>query len=74
VQTQTSEEAFDRVVVVTESMADATEAGPERGVIGLVPEGLAVDRLGLGERAEALEVVGEEGKIRGSDHLWRPAE
>ena len=67
-QAEGSAKAADRLVVMTESMVHAAEAGPDLGVIGLVPQGLAVEDLGVGQSAEALEAGGEGCKVRRSDH------
>ena len=56
------------LVGLAEGMADTPEPRPELGVTGLVLDGLAVELLGLGQGAEALETGGESRKVGRRDH------
>ncbi len=63
VQRQGATQAGHGLVGPAEGLADASEPRPEVGIAGSVPEGLAVELLGLGQGAEALETGGESRKV-----------
>ena len=53
---------------LAEGIADTPVPRPELGVTGLVLDGLAVELLGLGQGAEALETGGESRNVGRMDH------
>ena len=56
------------LVGLAEGIADTPEPRPELGVTRLVLDGLAVELLGLGQGAEALETGGEGRNVGRRDH------
>ena len=67
-QLQGATQAGHGVVGPAEGLADTSEPRPELGIVGSVPEGLAVELLGLDQGAEALEAGGEGRKVGWRDH------
>ena len=67
-QLQGATQAGHGLVGPAEGLADTSEPRPELGIAGSVPEGLAVELLGLGQGAEALETGGESRNVGWRDH------